>query len=152
VSIHLEHSVARGRDGKPTEDHAEKGYVGLHPVFLSQSERWVEEDGSNVIRSTEFDVFGEGATLDEAVQSFLIALFEFRQMLAGLSQEHRLTDHEAEMLAKLDERVTEVWTLIVDEEWNRPLFNVKWPWRHRQQRKGWYPGSKLGNSSQLSRA
>src|SRR4051812_31902391 len=67
------HELRNGNDassGMRTPDSPEGGRVHIFEVTLSEGELWIDED-AYFIRSTEFELSGQGDTLDEAVEDFI---------------------------------------------------------------------------------
>jgi hypothetical protein len=69
-TIVTQSTAAMRRDiGAPTEEAPELGRVVAAGVTVSEGLHWVE-DGVHIIRSSEFDLMGQGDDLDEAVADF----------------------------------------------------------------------------------
>src|SRR5690242_10933786 len=55
---------------EPTEQNPRYGVVCYYHVPISAAVRWVDDDGAHVVRSEEFDIYGEGDSLDDALRDF----------------------------------------------------------------------------------
>jgi hypothetical protein len=131
----------------PTEDNPEYGAYGSHGVCLSEAKRWVEEDGTHIVRSLEFDVWGEGDDWNEALADFGECFRAYLRHLIYLGAEEVATDGEQEQKAKAVARMAEVF-LRHDRELDRRL---DWPWRRsRRHDSDWHRPSKQGNSHLVS--
>lgn len=99
---------------EPTEGSPETGYVLYGDVErpFSAAFRFVDDEGAHVIRSVEFDVYGEGDTLDEAVQDFINHAEDYYDHLASLYEVGEAAENEAEQLALLGRRLRDAYLAI----------------------------------------
>lgn len=121
---------------EPTETSPEIGQVSSGGVVLSRGERWVEDDGTHVIRSTEFQVVGEGGTLEQAVEIFVDNTFELALYLAELVDDGRATENEREMMSALASRVLKATGEMMEghgEPERRPLIQLNLSRRSRSR-------------------
>lgn len=99
-----------------------------------------------MIRSLEFDVWGEGANWDEALADFGEALRAVYFNLVELASEGRATVDELHTKAVLTQRFMEV-IAEHDKDLRRKL---DWPWRRtRQHASDWQRPSSSPENSQL---
>ena len=133
------------RADHPTEGAPEYGALANHGVIISTGVYWVEDDGTHVFRSLEFDVQGEGNSKKAAFSTFVDNLEDFAVYLSELTQGDQATQHECEVLAKLAERYFEVNRRCGGEKVR--LVAVNWPWGRstRQHGRDWHSQTK--NSS-----
>lgn len=145
------HTVASGASvaggGVPTDENPEYGAYASHGVCLSEAKRWVDEDGTYIVRSLEFDVWGEGSDWQEALTDFGECFRAYVSHLIHLGGDEVATSDEQEQKAKAVARMAEV-VQRHDQELHRRL---DWPWRrNRQHDSGWHRPSKQGNSHLVS--
>ncbi len=136
-----------------TEADPQDGAVMILDLPITEAVRWCE-GGQHFIRSTEFDVFGQGATLDEAVDEAAAAVIDLWRVLLHMEDE-RITDHEREVFQTLNDRIVRIASRFDDLNYQKvPLIKVNWPRRQSGQRapKRWEPRSRPRNFSQPSPA
>ena len=150
---------APAADRVPTEEAPKVGSItSPDGVLLSQAKRWVE-DGVHVIQSTEFEVMGEGDSLQDAVEDFVRRAIDYHAMLITLVEEQDATEHEQRIAAALGARVVRIAEAILERPeldrrryFETSLFTVRLgralPW---QRLLLWHP-SNLNTSTQLSHA
>jgi len=93
---------------QPTQEHPWEGQVEDHDVVLSTGFRYIDPDGTHVIRSDEFDLMGLGPSLQEAVDDFEQNLYEYVFHLAMLVEEQQATDRELGVANLLTQRLMQV--------------------------------------------
>jgi hypothetical protein len=126
-----------------TPDDPDIGAFGSHGIVLTAAQRWIEDD-IHVIRSLEFDVWGEGPSLKDAEKDFGDCFRAFYFHLVELASEGSATEDELQLKTLLTKRLSDV-IAIHDRELQRKL---DWPWRRgRQHSSGWRPSTQV--SSQL---
>ena len=138
-----------------TEDAPEFGRVHIFEVTVSEGERWIE-DGVHIIRSTEFELLGQGDSVGEAVEDFIGHAVDYHMYLARLVQENDATEHEARVLGELSRRFVEAYEESRKDSERRDsrLFTLTLNLgrRHSRQRpQHWHP-SPRNISSTLSHA
>jgi hypothetical protein len=143
----------------PTQEAPTVGrIVSPDRVLLSEAKRWVE-DGVHVIQSTEFEVTGEGDSLEDAVEDFVRQAIDYHTMLTSLVEEEDATEHEQRVAAALGARVFRIAEAILERpeldrrrHFETPFFTLHLgrplPW---QRLLLWLP-SNLSTSKQLSHA
>jgi hypothetical protein len=89
----------------PTEDHPERGVIGRGDVVLSKAEHFIDEDGTHVIRSLEFDVSAIADDVDTATSVFIDNADDYCSYLAGLARSGTAVQHELETLGLLTQRL-----------------------------------------------
>ena len=78
----------------PTEAAPEFGGIALGGVPISLALRFVDEHGTYVIRSQEFDIYGEGDSFPEALNDFCGHAVAMMEYLAGLVEQNDATEDE----------------------------------------------------------
>jgi hypothetical protein len=73
-------------------------------VTVSEGLHWLE-DGVHVIRSSEYDLMGQGDDLHEAVRDFVGQAFDLFAYLTAEIEQRDATDHELRMAAVLGSRL-----------------------------------------------
>lgn len=142
----------------PTEDAAELGYLSVADALLSHAVRWIGDDGEYVVRSTEFDVYGDGDSWDEAYIDFFDHARALFAMYASL-EERDMTEHESELALVLGQRIVNCLDARQDElemelanMRKRSAFFRMFLRRPSQERSDlWHPSNQR-TSSQLSHA
>jgi hypothetical protein len=146
-----------------TEEAPEHGCLGIFDVILSSANRWME-NGVHVIRSTEFELVGEGESLQDAVQDFVGHAIDYQSYLATLIEREEATEHEIRVAGQLGPRLARAYEATarhlndglaeaIDRRrrFETPLFTLHWGRRRsRQPAHVWHPSP--NTSKQLSRA
>jgi hypothetical protein len=97
----------------PTEADPQCGSIGVGDAVLSSAVRWVEDDGTHVVRSLEFDVYGEGETWDEAFSNFMAHADDLLSLLASVKEEGTATEHEEEIGRLLGTRLLTFYQEVI---------------------------------------
>lgn len=95
------------REQMPTTTHPDSGDISAYGVVVSEAFFWVE-DGIYVIQSSEFDLIGEGDTLEDAVTMFAKNLTGLHNYLADLVSAGDATQDESRIFAMLSKRHLEI--------------------------------------------
>jgi hypothetical protein len=92
----------------PTEHNPRRGEVVFGEVLLSEAEYFVDETGTHVIRSMEFDISAHADTFDDVVDHFLDNVEDYCSYLADQAQASKASEVELESLNHLVPRVLRV--------------------------------------------
>jgi hypothetical protein len=138
-------SPPRDASALPTAEAPEYGAYGSHGIVLSEAKRWIEDDGTRVVRSMEFDVWGEGSNWEDALAEFGESLNALFFHLVELAREGRATEDELEIKSVLTQRLANVIE-VHDRELRRRL---DWPWRRGRHRASVWQGPSTQENSQL---
>lgn len=103
----------------PTEAEPEYGEVVGGGFVLSAARRWVDEDGTHVVESLEFDIVGMAADFPSALQNFVDRADDLFDHYADLAEQDELTDYEREAGKVLGPRLIEFY-----KAWNAQLQSV----------------------------
>lgn len=89
-------------DGSRTPSaEPELGTIALHDVAITAARRWVDAEGTYVVESTEFDLYGEGGSFDEALSDFAGHLNDYLGYIAELAESEDATDNELRVGVRL---------------------------------------------------
>jgi hypothetical protein len=61
----------RQEETAPTEANPDHGCVAICGEVEFEAYRWIDPDGAHVVQSTDFDIYGQGDTWEEAFWSFV---------------------------------------------------------------------------------
>jgi len=132
-----------------SEDNADHGCVfagvsqGAH--LLARADAW-REDGTYVIRSTQFDVIAEDDDFGRALDTFVTWLLDRAAQLAELVGNGEATDDEERTFAALSARV---FPLLREIEMRERRLHI----RRRRATSTWrHHGTQASSSGQLSAA
>jgi hypothetical protein len=93
----------------PTEDSPEEGCVCFFGIALSHGYRFVDEHGTHVIRSDEFDVYGEGDSLKDAIADFVFHARDLHKHLIVVAESDDVTENELRVASLLGQRLLDVY-------------------------------------------
>jgi hypothetical protein len=96
-------------DELPTEENPRFGLVCYYSVPISSAVRWVDDHGTHVVRSDEFDVYGEGDSLREALEDFLGHAEALFDQVADVVKAEDATDRELAIGALLGRRLNDAY-------------------------------------------
>lgn len=133
-----------------SEDSADHGcvFAGVSqgaPHLLARADAW-REDGTYVIRSTQFDVIAVDEDFDRALDTFVTWLFDRAAQLAELVGGGEATEDEERTFAALSARV---FPLLREIELRERRLHI----RRRRATSSWrHHGTQASSSGQLSAA
>jgi len=104
------------RSPAPAEDAPEYGQVRVGEAVLTAARRWVDDEGTYVIESLEFDIVGLGANWTEAVSNLVDRADDLFDHLADLVPGGQITDTEGQAAALIGRRVVDFY-----QAWTREL-------------------------------
>jgi hypothetical protein len=124
--------------GAPTEEAPEHGRVVAAGVTVSEGMHWLE-DGVHVIRSSEFDLMGQGDDLDEAVGDFIGRALDLLWYLNGEIERGEATDYEIRLAGVLGARLAQAYGQVSEDREARgkqrePFIALSFGRRHKRQR------------------
>lgn len=143
----------------PTAAHPQAGAIGVvigdHSVQISTVSHWIEDDGTHVFRSDEFDCMAEASDEGEAASKFIENAEDLYRFLDDLVDADRATEAEKLTLIKLSRRFFEVYEacqLEAETARNRRIRNLLGLLRQpRRSQPQWQPQPKAPDDfSQLS--
>jgi hypothetical protein len=142
--------------GIPTEDAPEPGRVVAAGATVSEGLHWLE-DGSHVIRSSEFDLMGQGDDLDEAVDDFIGQALDLLWYLNGEIERNEASDYEVRLAGVLGGRLAQAYRRVnedreAEEKQREPFIALSFGRRHKRQRLNAWLSHRTGNYSQHSNA
>jgi hypothetical protein len=142
--------------GVPTEEAPDPGRVVAAGVTLSEGMHWLE-DGAHVIRSSEFELIGEGDDLDEAVRSFIGHALDLLAYLTEEIERGEATDHEVRVAGVLGARLAQAYRQVSEdreaqEKQREPFIALSFRRRHKRQRLNAWLSHPTGNYSHQSDA
>jgi hypothetical protein len=115
-----ENAAAAGATAAPTSENPQVGVIavqiGEHQVPISSVCYWVEDDGTHVFRSSEFDCQAEAQDEWGAVQKFVDNAEDLFRFLDDVVDAGRATDGEKVTLIKLSRRFFEIYEASQLEE------------------------------------
>lgn len=152
-----EAATAARKDDQPTEACPERGEVSLFEgVATFPAEHWLEEDGTHVLRSLEFDVIAGGATLEEAMAAFHD---KARDLWVHLGELEEVTEGENELFVAVARRWHAVFAELqrreaerIQMERRRRLINFQFKRARERHFQHWRTSSAPLHSSLRSRA
>jgi hypothetical protein len=156
-TIVTQSTAATTRDiGAPTEEAPEHGRVVAAGVTVSDGVHWLE-DGVHVIRSSEFDLMGQGDDLDDAVTDFIGQALDLLWYLNGEIERDEATDHEIRLAGVLGARLAQAYRQVSEEREARekqrePFRALSFGRRHKRQRLNAWLSHPTGNYSHQSNA
>jgi hypothetical protein len=100
----------------PSQAAPEYGQIQIEDAVLTAARRWVDEEGTHVVESLEFDVVGLGSDWDNAIRNFVDRAEELLDQYGDLVPGGHITDHESEIGGLLARRLVEFY-----QAWNREL-------------------------------
>jgi hypothetical protein len=138
----------------PTEEAPELGHVVAAGVNISEGLHWLE-DGVHVIRSSEFDLMGQGDDLDEAVDSFVGQALDLLWYFNEEIERGEATDHEIRLAGVLGGRLAQAYRHVSEErageeKQREPFITLSFGRRHKRQRLNAWLSHPTGNYSQHS--
>jgi hypothetical protein len=138
----------------PTEEAPDLGCVVAAGVTLSEGMHWLE-DGAHVIRSSEFELIGEGDDLDEAVRSFIGHALDLLAYLTEEIERGEATDHEIRVAGVLGSRLAQAYRKVSEdreaqEKQREPFIALSFGRRHKRQRLNEWLSHPIGNYSHQS--
>lgn len=141
--------------GLPTEEAPELGRVVAAGITLSEGTHWLE-DGAHVIRSSEFELMGEGEDLDDAVRDFIGHALDLVSYLTAEIERGEATDHEIRVAGVLGARLAQAYQQVTadreeQDKRREPLIALSLGRRHKRQRLNAWLSHHTGNYSQQSR-
>jgi hypothetical protein len=92
---------------EPSESHPEVGSVALHGVAVSAAVYFLGEDGEHVVRSTEFDLYGDGDDLQEALAQFVGVASDYLGYIAEEAGAGDATEYELRQGVLLGRRLSD---------------------------------------------
>ena len=139
----------------PTEDVPEYGRVTTAGIVLSEAAHWIEE-GAHVIRSSEFELIGEGDDLEEAVRDFVGHALDLVDYLKTEIERGEATEREVRVAGLLGARLGQAYRQVAAEqeelERQRDRFiAISWRRRHKRQRLNAWLSRRSSAYSQTSR-
>jgi len=156
-TIVTQSTAAKTRDiGAPTEEAPDFGRVVAAGVTLSEGMHWLEE-GAHVIRSSEFELIGEGDDLDEAVRSFIGHALDLLAFLTEEIERGEATNHEVRVAGVLGARLAQAYRQVSEdreaqENQRGPFIALSFGRRHKRQRLNAWLSHPTGNYSHRSDA
>jgi hypothetical protein len=154
-TIVMQSTAATTHDiGIPTEDAPELGRVVAAGAIVSEGMHWLE-DGVHVIRSSEFDLMGQGDDLDEAVDDFVGEALDLLWYLNGEIERNEASDYEVRIAGVLGARLAQAYRQVSEdretqEKQREPFIALSFGRRHKRQRLNAWLSHLTGNYSQQS--
>jgi len=156
-TIVTQSTAATTRDiGAPTEEAPDLGRVVAAGVTLSEGMHWLEDD-AHVIRSSEFELIGEGDDLDEAVRSFIGHALDLLAYLTEEIERGEATDQEVRVAGVLGARLAQAYRQVSEDreaqdKQREPFIALSFGRRHKRQRLNAWLSHPTGNYSHQSHA
>jgi hypothetical protein len=140
--------------GTPTEEAPDVGRVVAAGVTLSEGMHWLE-DGAHVIRSTEFELIGEGDDLDEAVRNFVGHALDLLAFLNDEIERGEATEHEVRVAGVLGARLGQAYRQVSEDreataKQRERSTRLSFARRHKRQRLNAWHSHPTGNYSHPS--
>ena len=130
------------------------GRVVAAGITLSEGMHWLE-DGAHVIRSSEFELIGEGDDLDEAVRNFVGHALDLLTYLNEEIERGEATDHEVRVAGVLGARLGQAYRQVSEDreaegKQRERFIKLSFTWRHKRQRLNVWLSHPPGNYSHPS--
>jgi hypothetical protein len=140
--------------GVPTEEAPDLGRVIAAGVTLSDGMHWLEDD-AHVIRSSEFELIGEGDDLDEAVRNFVGHALDLLAYLNEEIERGEATDHEVRVAGVLGARLGQAYRQVSEDreaegKQRERFIKLSFGRRHKRQRLNAWRSHPTGNYSHPS--
>jgi hypothetical protein len=94
---------------EPSESHPELGSVALYGVAVSAAVYFLGEDGEHVVRSTEFDLHGDGDDLQKALAQFDGVASDYPGYIAEDAAAGDATEYELRQGVLLGRRLSDAY-------------------------------------------
>lgn len=123
----------------PSEEAPSYGELINHEVIITAGEYWLDEEGTHVFRSIEFDVQGEGSDEESAFRAFAENVEDLVAYLGDLVETGKATEYEYQDFVKLARRMLEAHAR--HERERLPLFQLNLARRQERQHhaRQWQP-------------
>jgi hypothetical protein len=129
-----------GIPNPPTEEHPERGYIGVMDVPAFKVEHWLA-DGEYVFRSSEFDLIAADRDIQRAVDRFVESA---EDLWSFVEEQDDPSENELELASLLGSRFRRILHQLErqEQERRRRLISISFPrTRRRGNLRSWHPGS-----------
>lgn len=120
----------------PSEARPDFGTVCLWGEPISQAKRFVDEHGTWVIRSREFDVYGQGDTFEVALGNFVTHASDYYEYIAEVARDGGLAESELLSALKLGERLVAAGRKMSEHVEGRNLVQALYETAVKSRRQG----------------